>query len=274
MQNFVVITNPRKDSEFELTKRIVSYIERNGGKACYFHSFEFEAVPEDTECVLVLGGDGTLIRAATKLETLQIPLVGVNLGTVGYLCELEEQTVWKAIDALLEDKYMVEERVMLTGKKANTPIRRMALNDIVIHRHGNLSILRFYVYVNGELLTSYDADGIIVATPTGSTGYSMSAGGPIVDPNADMILLTPINAHNLNSKSLVLQAESRIEIEIGSRRAEKDESAAVSFDGDTVEQLFVGDRFLISKADHTTLICKFKKESFLENLRKKMETYT
>ena len=164
--------------------------------------------------------------------------------------------------------------MMLTGHKYGDSDCRMALNDIVIHRTGDLSILSLNVYVNGELLTTYHADGVIVATPTGSTGYNMSAGGPIVDPKAKMLLLTPINAHNLNSKSIVLGADDVIEIEIGPRRSQKDEQAGVSFDGDSVEKLCVGERFVVSQAHHFTRICKLSNKSFLEILRKKMETYT
>jgi NAD+ kinase len=236
--------------------------------------FDISEIPADTECILVLGGDGTLIRAATKVESLQIPLIGVNLGTLGYLCELEESTVFPAIDRMMADDYEIEERMMLTGWQNKQEEAKVALNDIVIHRTGDLSILSFHVYVNGEFLNTYRGDGMIVATPTGSTGYSMSAGGPIVDPKAKVLLLTPINAHNLNSKSIVLSAEDEIVIEIGTRRAERDEQAAVSFDGDEAARLFVGDRFVVSQASRVTRICKLSKKSFLQSLRKKMETYS
>lgn len=283
MRNFILITNEQKDENLKLSRQIVAYIRSKGGTAKILISsverldegdFELDEIPEDTECILVLGGDGTLIRAATKVESRQIPLIGVNLGTLGYLCELEESTVMSAVDCLMRDEYMMEERMMLTGHRSGDPGSRRALNDIVIHRTGELSILSLKVYVNGELLTTYYADGVIVATPTGSTGYNMSAGGPIVDPKAKMLLLTPINAHNLNSKSIVLGAEDVIEIEIGKRRMQNDEQAGVSFDGDSVERLCVGERFVISQAYHFTRICKLSNKSFLEILRKKMETYT
>ena len=283
MRHFTIITNACKDKNFELTNKIVQYIENKGGTACGLISrvesvddtdFDIDHIPDNTECIIVLGGDGTLIRAATRVEALSVPLIGVNLGTLGYLCELEDSTVFEAIDKLMEDEYMKEPRIMLTGHKSGCLEQRHALNDVVIHRKGNLQILNLNVYVNGELLNTYNADGIIVATPTGSTGYSMSAGGPIVDPKGNMILLTPINAHNLNSKSIVLSPEDVIEIEIGSRRAQQDETACVSFDGDTVEELGVGDRYMISKASHVTAICKINKRSFLEILRKKMEKYS
>ncbi|MEE1007669.1 MAG: NAD(+)/NADH kinase [Agathobacter sp.] len=284
MKNFVLITNVYKDKNLKLSNEIVSYIKEHGGKGKILLSnvenetgdeFETKDIPDDTECILVLGGDGTLIRAATKVEALQIPLIGINLGTLGYLCELEETTVYDAIDKLMADSYMMEHRLMLTGYKAGCEKKsEVALNDIVIHRVGDLQILSLKVYVNDELLSTYHADGIIVATPTGSTGYSMSAGGPIIDPNGKLLLLTPNNAHNLNSKSIVLDANDTIEIEIASRRSQKDEKACVSFDGDSKFELSVGDRFVITKALNYTKICKLKKRSFLEILRKKMETYT
>ena len=153
MKHFVVIANAYKDRDFALTNKIVAYIEQKGG----------------TAKGLMSNVDGTLIRAATRVETLEIPLMGVNLGTLGYLCEVEEATVFDAIDSLMADKYMTEDRIMLTGHKRGSETSRVALNDIVIHRKGNLQILSLNVYVNGEFLNNYHADGIIVATPTGSS---------------------------------------------------------------------------------------------------------
>ena len=283
MRNFLLITNPYKDMDLRLTNEILEYIRARGGSASYLLSnirrkgrgdFDVQEVPEGTECILVLGGDGTLIRAATEAESLRIPLIGVNLGTLGYLCELTEATVFTAIDRLMNGEYVTEERMLLTGYQGSDKSdARVALNDIVIHREGPLSILSLVVYVNGKLLNTYHADGVIVATPTGSTGYSMSAGGPIVDPKTSLILLTPINAHNLNSKSIVLGPDDVIEIEIGNRRAEADECASVSFDGDEVARIAVGERFVISRSDNTTQICKLNNRSFLELLGKKMQTY-
>ena len=283
MKHFVVIANAYKDRNFALTNKIVAYIEQKGGtakglmsnvEAISDNEFELEDIPQDTQCILVLGGDGTLIRAATRVETLEIPLMGVNLGTLGYLCEVEEATVFDAIDSLMVDKYMTEDRIMLTGHKRGSETSRVALNDIVIHRKGNLQILSLNVYVNGEFLNNYHADGIIVATPTGSTGYSMSAGGPIVDPKAQMMLITPINDHNLSSKSIVISADEEVTVELGKRRSQKDEMVEVSFDGDSKVRLEVGDRFVVRRAEDTAKICKLSSESFLEILRRKMSAYT
>ena len=286
MKHFLIITNLFKDKNLKLTNAIKEYIEKKGGSCQCFTSTgddakhaapEADAIAQETECVLVLGGDGTLIRAASKLVEQNIALIGVNLGTLGYLCELEESNVFAAVDELMEEHYTVEDRMMLCGygiKQSERTERKVALNDIVIHRTGALSVVNLIVSVNGEYLNTFRADGIIISTPTGSTGYNMSAGGPIVDPKASMILITPINAHNLNSRSIVIGAEDEVMIEIGERRSQKDETVEVSFDGDNAVGLEVGDKFLIRKADSTTRICKLNNMSFLEILRKKMKAYT
>lgn len=282
MKNFSLVTNVYKDKDLQVTKEITAYITSKGGKANLLFTFEgrrlggdFQAdeIPAETECIMVLGGDGTLIRVATRLEKLTIPLVGVNLGKLGYLCELERASVFHAIDRLMEGSYMIEERMMLSGYMSGETAAKSALNDIVIHQTGNLSILDLKVYVNGEILSTYRADGIIVATPTGSTGYSLSAGGPIVDPKARMMLLTPVNAHNLNARSIVLEADAVVEVEIEGNRPGGEIQAAISFDGDSDFMLRPGQRFVVSASADITQICRLNKESFLEIMRKKMENY-
>ena len=284
MRKFGLITNAYKDKGLMLTHKIAEYIRGKGGEAvCIserngmildYEQMDYSDIPEGLDCIMVLGGDGTLIRVATGSRKSHVPLIGVNLGTLGYLCELEEETVFTAIDSLMNGEYKIDERMMLQGKRTGEEHGKSALNDVVIHRSGNLSLLSLLVYVNGEFLTTYDADGVIISTPTGSTGYNLSAGGPIVDPKAKMILLTPINAHNLNSRSIVLSADDEIEIEMGSRRYQKDEVAVVSCDGDKIAELTVGDRFMISRSKHIIKICKLNKRSFLEILSKKMGSYT
>ncbi|MBR3770175.1 MAG: NAD(+)/NADH kinase [Lachnospiraceae bacterium] len=286
MKHFFIITNQQKDKELTLTKQMQAFIEEKGG-SCSYLAMEGkkgvdalpqpESIPEETECMLVLGGDGTLIRVAARFVSCRIPLIGVNLGTVGYLCELETESVLQALERLMEDNYVVEERMLLTGHgemRGEYTSERLALNEIAIRSAGSLSILNLIVYVNGKYLHTFHGDGMIVSTPTGSTGYNMSAGGPIVDPKANLLLLTPINAHNLNTRSIVIDAKEEVVVEIGSRRVELDETAQVSFDGDGVAELRVGDRFLIKQAEAKVKVCKLSEESFLEILRKKMQAYS
>lgn len=285
MKNFLVITNALTDAGLGHTAQITDYIRQKGGTCNSFvcvdekgaYPLTSDLTQRDADAAIVIGGDGTLIRAARELMERHIPLIGVNLGHLGYLCELEENSVLAAIDELMEGHYTVEDRMMLTGYvvKENHKLKEMpALNDIVIHRTGALQIVNLNVYVNGEYLYNFKADGIILATPTGSTGYSMSAGGPIVDPKANMLLMTPINAHTLNAKSIVIGAEDEVMIEIATRCGQKDEQVEVSFDGDYSVALKAGDRIAVHKAEASTSILRLSKMSFLEILRKKMQNYT
>lgn len=285
MNHFLIITNEFKDKGLVFTGKIRRYIEARGGSCQCYSSTGDDArhaapdsadIAEGTECVLVLGGDGTLIRAAAKLVDEKLPLIGVNLGTLGYLCELEAANVFDAIDELMDGHYMLEERMMLSAYGIKNGIQteaKTALNDVVIHRTGALSVVNLIVSVNGEYLNTFRADGIIISTPTGSTGYNMSAGGPIVDPKAKMMLITPINAHNLNSRSIVISADDEVMIEIGQRRSQKDETVEVSYDGDNAVGLEVGDRLVVKQAASVAKVCKLSRKSFLEILRKKMENY-
>lgn len=285
MKHFFTVTNIKKDKEKKFTEDVRTYIESKGGTCtCYYsrgskdesEHVETDRIPRETECILVLGGDGTLIRAARDLHGLNLPMIGINLGTLGYLCELEGSSARNGIDAMMQDRYMIEKRMMVEGCCIVKGIRKescTAFNDVIIHRGGNPSVSNLILRVNGEYLHTYTGDGIVVATPTGSTAYNLSAGGPIVDPKASLLLVTPINSHSLNSKSIVLSAEDEIEIEVSARNHETKEYCEVRFDGDNPVFVGVGDRILIQRAENSTNILKLSKRSFLEILGKKMQTY-
>ena len=197
-------------------------------------------IPEDTDCILALGGDGTLLQAARDTVERKIPLLGINLGTLGYLAEIDRQNIHQALECLIGQKYEVKDRMMLEGTAYHQNKKLMediALNDIVIGRVGRLRILNLRIFLNGAYLTSYSADGIIVSTPTGSTGYSLSAGGPIIDPEANLIAITPIAAHTLNARTIILPDDVEITIEIGNRKGTFHDEAEATFDGDTSVKL-------------------------------------
>lgn len=275
MKQFYLITNEGKDPDGIYRKRIEAYIRAHGGSAVCVDGGKPTAGQTcglQPDCVLVLGGDGTLLRAARNMMDKDIPLLGINLGTLGYLAEVESSNLEAALDRLLRDEFTREERMMLAGvvDKQSVSEENYALNDIVISRCGSLQMLTFQIYVNGQFLNSYSADGIIVATPTGSTGYNMSAGGPIVEPCARLLLLTPICPHTLNTRSIILAPEDEIRIEIPQGRDGQTQTVEANFDGSHKITLQTGDHIVIRKAVKTTGILKLNTESFLSVLHKKM----
>lgn len=280
MKNFFVITNVNKDTNLEVTKRIKSYLEENGAY-CQVCSEDLSledvqckpSIPKDTECVLVLGGDGTMLQAARENQNSDIPMIGINMGTKGYLTEIEVGSLTEALECMLKDEYHIESRMMLDGviyKSGQEMAPMCALNEIAITRKGSLAVIYYNVYVNGKLLKVYSGDGIMVSTPTGSTGYNLSAGGPIASPQSELMLLTPICPHTFNTRTVILAPYDVVEIEIAHGRDGKKQEVEVNFDGNYKEILFSEDRVIIKKAVATTKIVKLSEESFLEVLHSKM----
>ena len=227
-------------------------------------------IPPETECAIVLGGDGTLIQAARDVAGRGLPLFGVNMGHLAYLTQVcRHEEMIPALQALIEDRYSLETRMMLDGQivsDGRVIARDIALNDMILGRSG-LYTLKFQLYVNGQLLNDYSADGMIVATPTGSTAYNLSAGGPIAVPDARLLILTPICPHTLNSRSFVLSADSEIALCIG---GDQEVEQFVSFDGDTAVPLKRGDRIEIRRSEVETTLVQLTKLSFMDNIRNKM----
>ena len=281
MKHFYLITNEVKDPQGLYTGKITAYLEAHGAKVTCVENTAC-AVMETAEtggcmenkitCAIVLGGDGTLLRAARNMIDRDIPLLGINLGTLGYLAEVEIGAIEPALDRLLSGDYTREERMMLEGHviKQDQAEDNFALNDIVISRCGSLQILNFHIYVNGQFLNTFSADGMIVATPTGSTGYNMSAGGPVVEPAARLLLMTPICPHTLTTRSVVLAPEDEIRIEIPQGKDGRMQALEANFDGSHKIGLKTGDSIVIRKASKTTGILKLNSESFLAVLNKKM----
>ena len=286
MKKFALLTNYSKDKRLVYTRMIKTYITENGGS--YWipryisepdkdgdQRYDFSDMPEDIECVLVLGGDGTLLQAARELLQRDIPLLGINLATLGFLTSAVKSELPKCLDSVLDDSCSIDERMMLEGVAYHGSEKiqmNIALNDVIIARAGFSRLVELKIYVNGELLSIYNADGIIVSTPTGSTGYSLSAGGPIIFPQTDVIVITPICPHSLQARSLVVSGEDRIMIEIGRRRKTQKEEAMVTFDGRSAQELETGDRIEIYKAQETTQLIRLKGRSFYQVLQNKIGT--
>lgn len=285
MKNFFLIVNKDKDKDMHTAMKLKKYIIERGGM-CYITSINKhhdsndnsyiytnpDDVPDNTDAILVLGGDGTMILAARDLAKLDIPILGINLGHLGFLAEVDEQDMEGTIDKLFQEEYHIESRMMLEGQLSGNDKKIVALNDIVVGRSGSMRVIDYNIYVDDILLNKYRADGIIISTPTGSTAYNMSAGGPIVEPGSNIIVLTPICAHTLNTRSIVLSPDSKIEIEICEDRhvdSEGDGRKAY-FDGNTSVVLNTGDRLLVKKSKQDTKIIKLRNRSFVKILQKKM----
>ncbi|MDO5406717.1 MAG: NAD(+)/NADH kinase [Eubacteriales bacterium] len=281
MKRFYLIANPSKNGAVEMAQKMTEYLtsrgafcegspqERQRGRdGCGYT--DVSRIPACTECVITLGGDGTLIQAARDLVKLHIPLLGVNMGTLGYLTQANRgDRMEPLLDALLTDNFRLERRMMLQGCISGPRGERhgLALNDIVLTRQDAMQVLKFCVSVNGVVLNEYMADGMIVATPTGSTAYNLSAGGPIVTPGAELMVLTPICSHALNSSSIVLSRGDTVDICLaGSARRKQ----AVVFDGDQMLEIARDEILTIHRSGSYTTLIQLKNVSFLENLRDKM----
>lgn len=285
MKNFLLITNPTKDPEMFYTKKIRNHILRRGGTCqCVESREDIFAGPDGRlsnldpmpDCVMSLGGDGTFVRAAGDLAAAEmyLPMIGVNMGTLGYLCEVEESYAIPAVDRIMDDDVIIEKRLKLFGEimrgDETVPIHT-AVNDIVIYRSGLAQIIKFNLYVNGKFLCSYSADGMVISTPTGSSAYNLSAGGPIVEPNARMILMTAVSPQGLIFKSIVIGSEDEIMVEVLKRNSRSaGEEVNVTFDGDHMTPLYPGDILTVRRSREDLVIMQLNEQSFIERLHKKM----
>ena len=272
MKSFYIVGNSDKSGVEKVAESMMKLIKKKGGDSILNLGYlEISKIPGNIDCIITLGGDGTLIRVARDTSYLNIPLIGVNLGHLGYLTSLgSEGGIEDMVDKLLADEYSIENRMMIDAyvKRSGAASKvHQALNEVVIAGNTCSKFIRCRVYVNKELLNEYCADGIIVATPTGSTAYNLSAGGPIVEPGARMFIITAICPHALNQRSIVLAPESNIEIEI--TKENKQEVFAV-FDGDIQKGLSYKSRLIIKESDTITKLIKLKGGTFLDNLRTKM----
>lgn len=283
MKNFFVIANKGKAETLTFKKEIKEYLESKGAVCVYDDSPDCprgkgytnpELVPEDTECVIVLGGDGTMLKAANDLVDRVIPFLGINIGTLGYLATVEKADAFSALDRMLHDDYVIEQRMMINGTvKVDGAVvdEPRALNEIVMTGKGAMQIVYLDVYINGLFMHRYQADGVIVATPTGSTGYSLSAGGPVVNPTAQTILLTPICPHSMHNRGVVFSSEDTVKIVVSEGRYGESQEVIAMFDGSSGIPMKSGDSIVIRKSEKITKIVKLKEESFLETLHNKLE---
>lgn len=229
----------------------------------------FSDLDASFELLISIGGDGTMLRAITYVRDLGIPIIGINTGRLGFLATIQKDKIEKALDDIISGKYRISERSLLsvTCEPENKEFQdfNIALNEIAVSRKNTTSMITVETSLDNEYLTSYWADGLIVSTPTGSTGYSLSCGGPVIMPESDSFALTPIAPHNLNARPLVIQNSTEIKLKVSGR----EDSYLVSLDS-RIATLDNNSTVIIKKADFKIKMIELSDESFLITLRKKL----
>lgn len=230
--------------------------------------FTSEQFTSDFDVLLSIGGDGTILEAITMVKKLGVPILGINTGRLGFLSNVSREDIGSAVTALVKKQFMIDKRSLLTLKTNGDNLfgdQNFALNELTVIKKDTSSMITVQAYIDGEYLNSYWADGIIIATPTGSTAYSLSCGGPILAPSASNFIITPIAPHNLNVRPIVLSDESEISLKIDVR----DENFLVALDSRTVA-IDPSTELVIKKADFEIQLIKLHSENFYHTLRNKM----
>lgn len=256
MKRFIIFTNKDKDPSLKVTKSVCAELEKCGA--------EIVTEAEAADAMIVLGGDGTLLRAVH--EHPRLPVLGINLGTLGFLTEFEANDR-ESIKKIADGDYILEERMLLEAS-VNGGESFPALNDIVITRGSYPGIVRLELYVDGSLADSYSADGIIACTPTGSTAYSLSAGGPIVEPDIKLIGITPICPHTMRSRSVMISHKRTVTVKALRKTGYPMQVIA---DGTNICDIEGGSAVTIRTAEKTVKFIRLKNYSFYDVLNKKQE---
>ncbi len=281
MKHIGIIPNLLKDKDLEITKVVTKWLVQEGFEvyAAEHITRQVQAIPfalneeeiyKTCDIIIAIGGDGTILSVAEKACSTNVPVVGVNLGRLGFLADIEPSDIVPSLKKLLENDYEIEERMMLKAKIIAPNGQEHvfhALNDVNITRGSFSHIAEFEILVNGEFCDVYPADGIIVATPTGSTAYNLSAGGPIVVPHAKTYIITPICPHTIYSRSIIIAKEDSVQIKICQH---DNMNIELNIDG-KMKMYLTPDHFIhIEKSPYVTRLVKLSELKFFEILRKKI----
>lgn len=262
-----IITNLKKDPGERFTAMLKHWLEKRGKTVTVAYQITSLA-KEEVDMVLTLGGDGTIIGVAKAVSEVGIPVLGINLGHLGFLATTEEKGAFAILEEIFQGNYQIEKRMMLSVLEAGESKEccGRVLNEIVLKRHDLSKMLSYHLYVNGHVAGYYRADGVILSTPTGSTAYNLSAGGPIIFPNCENIVVTPICPHSLFARPLVLSAEDVVEIAI----EDQGEDVFITLDGNEKKSLDATSKIRIARSKQTTDLIRKKNESFFSVLDEKL----
>lgn len=279
MKNIGIVSNFSKDPEGIRTSAIISKIQQRGMQPLVLPEVyrvinagkvvETESFYSLSDIILVLGGDGTLLRAARQACKYGLPVLGINMGRLGFLTEIEVSDIDLALDSILAGDYYIEQRMMLKAelvRQGGGVCQLIALNDIAIAKASFARIIHLKVFINDDFVGYYPADGVLVSSPTGSTAYSLSAGGPIINPAMECLLLTPICPHALNARAIVTDSKDKIRIVV----ADKSRDVLLTVDGQEGVPVHKGDNIIITKAEVVTRLIRIRKRSFFNLLKDKM----
>ncbi|NLO26058.1 MAG: NAD(+)/NADH kinase [Clostridiales bacterium] len=275
-----IIPNLQKASSLDVARGLIKWLEEMGSKVLLNEITASEVdrpdlaqkpseIYKNSDFIIVLGGDGTLLSVARQVLWHQTPILGINLGHLGFLTEFELDNMYEGLEKIKRGEYKVEERLMLEAvvvKNNMITDNFRALNDIVISKGSFSRIIRLKTYINHSYLETYSADGIIISSPTGSTAYSLSAGGPILSPDVCGMVITPISPHTMSSRSIVISQEEEVRVEVVGNKND----VMLTIDGQQGYRLNEGDIIIVRKADFTANMIKLKDKNFYDVLRTKL----
>ncbi len=281
IKNVGIIINNRKKQPVSVAREIIRFFakkgisvyatEEDGGLLGLKPENICDNLGEIVDCVITLGGDGTFLRAARIMTNYNRPILGINMGRLGFLTEIELSEVEESLEKLIKGYFMLEHRMMLDAKvtrDGQVVSHMIGLNDVVINKGPLARLINLNIFVQNDFVTNYKADGVILATPTGSTAYSLSAGGPIVYPELEVIIITPICPHTLRARPLVLPSDRIMRVALATQQAD----SMITVDGQNGFPLLNGDEITIEKSAVQTSLIRIKEYKFYDILRKKLKT--
>jgi NAD+ kinase len=268
-----LFANMKKEESYRFAKEITAFLQERG---VYVVSRDEEAQelsvpslssidPSSLDCLISLGGDGTILRLVHHFPHLKAPILGINLGQLGFMADIPLSDLYPSLEDMIAGRYTIEERLMMEGITAAGE-RSFAVNDIVIHRSHNPSLIDLSIDVDGVYLNTFSADGIIVSTPSGSTAYSLSAGGPILTPNLNAFVITPISPHTISNRPIVLLPREKIEVEYLSAYG----PIEITYDGFSHHTMSTNQVFKIIKSEAKFKMMNLERTDYFSTLRTKL----
>lgn len=224
-----------------------------------------DILPEGTDYMITLGGDGTILRAGELAYKKGVPVVGINMGHLGFLAAISKENIRHAIDILMKGEMIFEEKILLEVSCPRMPSRSIAINEVAVSRKDSSSMIAIEAYADGKYIATYRADGLVISTPTGSTGYSLSCGGPIITPATQSIVLTPVAPHNLNVRPIIFRDDVKVYLKVSGR----EDQYLLSLDS-CFQPMTWDEEIEISKSKYTLKVAKMPQEDFFTTMKEKL----